>query len=413
MFCGIRCISRALGDALCTRRRLEHLPVDIIDAFLHAIDARELRFHAVCDIDNRLRDAFIRLRRLLRARRELFGRRRNLIRRIRHIPDELPQVLRHHIECMREVAELVARIHDDALRPQVAAREQLGALLEQHDRLRDAAREHLADDHDDDEADDCHDGERNLHRRELAVDEALRHRQQHDPVRAIDRRIRDDHVLAADVLRQRARTILHHLVKLLVEARDVLDVLVLQRGVFRSDHLAGRRDDRAHALALVVQLFDIVVETLKRNVLADGTSERTVFLVVRHGNRDAELARDLVNVRIGIERLALCLHVLVPCALGRDELARQVAGRIAHDMAVFATDCQAEQHLVLRRLDLIDRRHARSIIECAHVRGRIFCDARMRRDPARKILALAFDICLDFSRDACIECALRHEIPQE
>ena len=396
MLRGLGRLLRATGHAFGARRRLEHLAVDRVDAVFHAVDARELRLHAVRDIDNRLRDALVRLRRLLRARRELFGRRRDLVGRVRDVLDELPEVLRHRVKRMREVAELIARVDGD-FRAQVAIREQRGLVFQDGDRLRDAARKQLADDHDDDEADERHDDERDFHVRELGVDDALRHGHHHDPARAVDCRIGDNRIFAVHVLREHAGAFRHHLGEFVAEARDVLGILVLELRVFRRDDLAVRREDRAHARALVIELFDVAVEAFERNIFADRAAERAVLLVIRHSDGHAELVRDLVDVRIGVERLALRLRVLVPAAFLRDELAREVAGRVADDAPVLAADREAQEHLILRRCNLVDRRNAHGIIKRAHVRGSVLGHARVRRDPSDDILPLALDVRRDSS----------------
>ena len=414
MLRGLCRIGRALRDILRARRRLEHLSIDMVHIFLDAVDARQLFFHAVRDIDDRLRDALRRLRRLLRAGRELFRGRRDLVGRLRDMLQEFAQVLCHLVKGMCEVTELVIGIDRAVIDAKVALRKFFRMRFEHGNRARDAVRKNAADAEDEDDAEDCHDSERNLHRRHFRIDDAFRHGQHHDPARTIHRRIRHDRRRAVDIVRERAFSVLHHFVKVRTEARDFRDVLVAQALVLRGDDFAGRRDDRAAALALVVQLVDVIIHARERDVLADGARKGAIRLVVRRRNRDAGLLRARRDIRVGVNRLARRFRIAVPRALVRNQLACQIALERRDDVIVrLARDRDVEHHVILRVHDDVLRRLFRQGVERSHMRRKVFIDARMRRDPARNALPLRFHIRRDFALDARIECPIRHEIAQK
>ena len=120
----------------------------------------------------------------------------------------------------------------------------------------------------------------------------------------------------------------------------------------------------------------------------------------------------MVNIWICDDRLARRAHVAVPCALIRDEVAREVAVRHADDIAVLARDRDVEHHVVFRRLQELLRRLARRCIECGRMGCEILRDTHMLADPSRKPVLLALDMSGNVIPDARVERPLRHEIAE-
>ena len=129
-------------------------------------------------------------------------------------------MLCHRVERIAELAELIVRIDCAVIDAQVAFCELIGMRLEYSNGFCNAVREDAADAKDQDDAENRHDSKCDLHRAHLAVDDALRHGERHDPVRAADRRVCDDIRRAADIREEEALSILLHLVKVRADGID-------------------------------------------------------------------------------------------------------------------------------------------------------------------------------------------------
>ena len=89
---------------------------------------------------------------------------------------------------------------------------------------------------------------------------------------------------------------------------------------------------------MILHRLRFALQDVEEDVLADGTAIRTRCILVRRGNRDDELARDLVDIRVHELDLAGRLRLLVEAQLRRLHLRREVAGAVADNLLVAVAD---------------------------------------------------------------------------
>ena len=347
----------------------------------------------------------------MRARRELFARSRDLLARIAHLADELLDVVLHRIKALREVANLVRRLRHDVLRRKVTRGQLLGMAAQDFEAARDGARESEARQHDDQDAEQRQHGIREFQRRKLAEDDVLRHEQRGNPLRARHGRIGEHHGRAVFLDAQEALRLLRHLVIRFRKGRNVGRLLAVHFAVLRCDDLARVVDDVARAFAMVLHRLRFALQDVEEDVLADGAAIRARRILVRRGNRDDELARDLVDIRVHEDCLSGLLRFLVETQFRRLHLRREVAGAVADNLLVAIADDEVRNLVCILARDgevaaqLFEA--LRAVILFRHDIGSRDGNLLLLSDPAVNLVGRIIHAGRDLARDGLLEVRAR------
>ena len=217
-------------------------------------------------------------------------------------------------------------------------------------------------------------------------------RNPHQPARRLDRRVRKYPVAEFFIGRQRkiSAPIGNHLLKVLAETRDVIDLLDVALGRV-GKNVALLVDDHAVALVAIFYLTNLLIEQLERDVDAGRADVLTVD-VDRSHRRHNQLFGEAVDVRRGESEMRLAARVVVPRADGRIDLPGEVARVIAEQIFILQPDCHVENIFVGRgerkQLAIF---HSIDVADIAEQVGDVLCGDRLRLQPRVQILALRFD----------------------